>query len=671
MAQSSETHVVPPDMALCAECARELFDPTDRRFRYPFISCSACGPRFSIAQGVPLARERTSMGAFEQCRDCRDEYRDPGGRRYRAAANSCQVCGPHIEYEIAGEMRVVAHGVEAIRYAARDLLRGRIVALRGPGGFELAVDATSDEGVRQLRERKARDQRPFAVLVRTVDEARQLGVVDAEEERCLSSRERPIVILRLGAESGLAPSVAPGFATVGVKLAGVPLHVLLLEFVKRPIAIAGGRLGDEPVLTARNEARRRLQAIADRFLTHDLEIVTHCGDSRLQVVGGKTVLHRRARGYVPQPTALPVPAPRPLVAVGPQRANTFTLANESAAYVSQPIGDLRAPKTWVRFLEALESFRRLTGVVPEVCVGELGPVDQSPAASVERGFDAVSPVQHHHAHVAAVAGEHGIRDRVVGVVLDGGSVGEDGTLWGGEILVSDLEEYERRASLRPAPLPGGLLAAGYPWRSALGYLSLEPAAAAAFAKAFEGVDDAERAVVDQRIAERIEAPLASSAARLFDAAAAVLGVRRVSSYTAQAAMELEALAGQRSASPLPFPVETGDDGLVVLDPLPLLVALGERRAAGDEVADLAARFHESVAAALAEVVHRTADHTGIAKVVLCGGVFHNVRLLASLISRLEAHILDPLVPRQLPPNNGGVSFGQAVVAAARMADESG
>jgi hydrogenase maturation protein HypF len=657
---------VPPDVSLCGECARELFDASNRRFRYPFTSCKECGPRFAIVRAMPLARERTTMGAFEQCHDCRYEFRDPDDRRHRAVANSCPVCGPNVRYQLAGDNRTVARGVEAIRYAARDLLRGRIVAIRGLGGFELAVDAMDDDAVRRLRDRKARDARPFAVMVRAVSDARKLAELGTETECCLSSSERPTLLLERRDESGLAASVAPGLARVAVRLPFTPLQVLLMEFVKRPIATTSGRLGDEPVVTSKAEAVRRLGSVADRFLLHDREIVTRCDDSLLRVVGGAPLFHRRARGYVPLPTALPISTPRPLVAVGPQNGNTFTLASDRTAYVSQPIGDLRNLETIACFQESLETFRRLFAIEPEVVVQDLYAGSVSVGALGQMGLEAAPSVQHHHAHLAAVTAEHGWTERVVGVVFDGGGVGPDDSLWGAEILVADLCEYDRRATLRPAPLPGGEVAAKQPWRAALGYLSLEPDAARAFDSAFEGVDASELPLAQRQIDHGIDTPVVSSMGRLFDAAAAVLGVRRVSQYEAQAAMELEALAGSRVAEPLPFPMSQTDAGLLILDPIPLLVALGERRAAGDDLGDLAARLHESIAWAYAELARQMADHTGIAKVVLSGGVFMNARLLASMLRRLEAHILEPVLPRVLPPNNGAVSYGQVAVAAARM-----
>ena len=661
---------VPPDLSLCSECARELLDASNRRFRYPFITCKECGPRFTIVRAMPLARERTSMGAFEQCHDCRYEFRDPDDRRHRAVANSCLVCGPHLRYELAGEKRTVAHGVEAIRYAARDLMRGRIVAVRGLGGFELAVDAMNEEAVQHLRDRKARDARPFTVMVRTVSDARRLAELWPEEERYLSSRERPAVLLAQRAESGIAQAVAPGLAVVGMYLPGTALQVLLMDFVKRPIATTSGRLGDEPAVTSRADAVRRLGSIADRFLSHDLEIVTRCDDSLLQIVGDGPVFQRRARGYVPLPTALPVATPRTIVALGSQKGNTFTLASDRSAYVSHPIGDLRNLETVAYFQESLETFRRLFDIEPEVVVRDLYVGPLSAGALGEMGLETVSPVQHHHAHVAAVAGEHGYTERVVGVAFDGGGAGADGTMWGAEILVADLYECERRATLRPAPLPGGEVAARQPWRVALGYLSLEPDAARAFDFAFEGVDASELPLAQQQIDHGIDTPIVSSMGRLFDAAAAVLGVRRVSYHEAQAAMELEALAGSRGAEPLPFPVEEREDGMLVIDPIPLLVALGERRAAGDDIGDLAARFHQSIASTWAEVVRQVADRTGIAKIVLGGGVFMNARFLTTIVRQLEAHVVEPLVPRQLPPNNGAVSYGQATVAAARLARDA-
>jgi len=658
---------VSPDLSLCGECSRELFDASNRRFRYPFIACKECGPRFAIVQAMPLARERTTMGAFEQCHDCRYEFRDPDDRRHRAVANSCPVCGPHVRYQLVGDKRTVARGVEAIRYAARDLLRGRIIAFRGLGGFELAVDAMNDEAVQQLRDRKARDARPFAVMVHALSDARKLAELGPEAERCLTLRERPSVLLERRAGSGLAPSVAPGLTRVALYLPFTPLQVLLMEFVKRPIATTGGRLGDEPVVTSKAEAVRRLGTIADRFLLHDRETVTRCDGSLLQVVGDAPVFHRRARGYVPLPTTLPVRTPRPLVAIGPQNGNTFTLASDRTAYVSQPIGDLRNLETIARFQESLETFRRLFAIEPEVVVQDLYSGSVSAGALGQMGLEAAPAVQHHHAHVSAVAAEYGYTERVVGVAFDGGGVGQDGSVWGAEILVADLCEYDRRATLRPAPLPGGDVAARQPWRVALGYLSLEPDAARAFDSAFEGVDASELPLAQRQIDHGIDTPIVSSMGRLFDAAAAVLGVRRVSHYEAQAAMELEALAGNREAEPLPFPAIQKDNDIVMLDPIPLLVALGERRAAGDDVGDLAARLHESIASAYADVIRQIADRTGIAKIVLGGGVFMNARLLTSIVRRLEVHILEPLVPRQLPPNNGAVSYGQAAIAAAILA----
>jgi hydrogenase maturation protein HypF len=357
------------------------------------------------------------------------------------------------------------------------------------------------------------------------------------------------------------------------------------------------------------------------------------------------------------------------VAVGAERGNTFTLASGQSAYVSQPIGDLGSLETLACFQESLETFRRLFHIEPQALVRDLNPGSLSAATLGEMGLELLPPVQHHHAHVASVSGQCGHTDRVIGVAFDCSGFTADGALGGSEFLVADLIGYERRATLRSAPLPGGQVAARQPWRVALGYLSLEPDAAREFDEAFRGVDPAELPLAQRQIDLGIDTPLATSMGRLFDGAAAVLGTRRVSYYEGQAGMELEALAGRRPAEPLPFPVEKGPNDTWVLDPIPLLTTLGERRAAGDDLSELAARFHESLASTTAEVVRAIADHTGIATVVLSGGVFQNARLLSSVVQRLEAHILQPLVPRQLPPNNGSVSYGQAVVAAARLQAE--
>jgi hydrogenase maturation protein HypF len=628
--QPDRRQPVSPDVALCAACERELLDSADRRYRYPFITCTDCGPRYTVIESMPYDRERTSMRSFLQCDDCLREYRTPDDRRYHSESNSCHACGPKVWFEVAEGAGEPAEGAEALECAAQELRAGRIVAVRGLGGFHLAADATNEEAVARLRERKAREAKPLAVMVRTLEDARRLGEVGSVEEALLTSRERPIVLLRVLPDAGLAPSLAPGLGTVGVMTAYTPLHQLLLDLARRPLVMTSGNLSEEPIATANDDARQRLGSIADAFLLHDRDIVARYDDSVVRVADGGPLFLRRARGYAPLPLNLPVEVARPLVAVGPHLKNTFTLAHGRTAYVSQHIGDLENLETLEHFRASLTAFKQLFRIEPEVAVRDMHPGYLSTRVAAELELEETLEVQHHHAHAAAVAAEHGVTDRVIGVSYDGTGYGDDGAVWGAEILVSDLAGYERRCQLRYAALPGGDLAVRRPWRVALGYLSLEPGVAPAFARAFDEVDIGERALAEQQIERRLNAPLASSMGRLFDAAAAVLGTRSVAYYEGQAAMELEALAGQELAKPLPFPVVDVGDGNQVFDPLPLLQALGERLAAGDDVPELAARFHESVAAATAVAVRRVAEATGLSTVTLGGGVFQNARLLASV-----------------------------------------
>ncbi len=661
---------VSPDVALCAACERELFNLANRRYRYPFITCTDCGPRFTLIEAMPYDRERTSMRAFTQCPECLREYGSPGDRRYHSETNSCAECGPRVRLE-QSPPSPKGRGGQGVRTAAELLAAGKIVAIKGLGGFHLAVDATNEQAVQRLRARKHRDAKPLAVMVRTLPEARMLGVVAPFEADLLTSPERPIVLLRRYDHAPLAGAVAPGLDTIGVMLAYTPLHHLLLDQVKRPLVMTSGNRSEEPIATDNADARKRLAGIADAFLLHDREIVSRYDDSVVRLAGDTPVFLRRARGYAPLPVDLPFASPRPLVAVGPHLKNTFTLVHQARAYVSQHIGDLENVETLAHFRASLDAYKRLFRIEPEVAVRDLHPGYLSTPVAAELGLGRTIAVQHHHAHVAAVLAEHGVTECAVGIAYDGTGYGDDGHVWGAEIIVADLAGYRRVAHLRYAPLPGGDLAARRPWRVAAGYLSLEPSSARAFARAFEGVDSGKQCVVAQQLAARLNSPLASSMGRLFDAAAAVLGVRQVAQYEGQAAMELEALAGTRRAQPLPFPIVESGEGTWTLDPLPLLATLGGRLATGEFVADLAAAFHESVAAATDEVAARVAAAAGTRTVGLSGGCFQNARLLVSVRARLEARGLRVLVPRRLGPNDGAVSYGQAAVAAALLRRELG
>ena len=656
---------VPPDVAICTRCEAELHHPLGRRYRHPFITCTDCGPRYTVIDALPYDRERTSMAAFPMCERCRTEYETPADRRHHAETIACNDCGPRVW--LATRSRIeVAEGDAAIRDAASLLVEGDVVAIRGVGGFHLACDATNDAAVQRLRARKHRDAKPLAVMVATLAGAREIASVSAAEARLLSGPERPIVLLPRREGTRIAASVAPSLGWIGVMLAYTPLHHLLLDAAGCPLVMTSGNLSDEPIAIGNDEALRRLSRIADAFLLHDREILSRVDDSVTRFVDGAPLLMRRSRGYAPLPLRVPVPSPEPLVAVGPHLKNTFTLVRDDSAYVSPHIGDLESVESLVHFSATLDRYRDLFRIEPTVAVRDLHPGYLSTRIATELGLAREIVVQHHHAHIAAVAAEHGVTGRVVGVALDGTGYGDDGHVWGAEVLVADLSSYERKAHLRYAPLPGGDAAAREPWRVAAGYASLDPAASAAFALAFTGISDEERAIVARQVERRLNCPMASSMGRLFDAAAAILGVRRARSYEGQAAMELESLAGAHAAEPLPVRI-TEDQGALLMDPVPLLIALGELRQRGGDVRTLAARFHESVIDAIVRVALRVAEAESLRTVALGGGSFQNARLLTGVRQRLASAGLEVLVPSRLGPNDGAISYGQAAVAAAILA----
>ena len=661
--EEGRRQAVSPDVALCTACEVELFEPANLRYRYPFITCTDCGPRFTIIETMPYDRERTSMRAFMQCANCSREYRSPGDRRYHSETNSCPACGPRLSLVYVPPFPIVERGSgDEVEAAAALLVAGKIVAIRGLGGFHLAADATNEAAVARLRARKQRETKPLAVMVRTLTEAGELGAVTAEEAALLTSRARPIVLLRMRPGGSLARGVAPGLDSVGVMLAYTPLQHLIGDLVRRPLVMTSGNLSEEPIAISNEDALRRLPTIADAFLLHDREIVARYDDSVVRVVGNAPMFLRRARGYAPLPLELPFASPRPLLAVGPHLKNTLTLVDGARAYVSQHIGDLENLETLGHWRETLDGYRRLFRLEPEVAVRDLHPGYMSTRLAGELGFERIVPVQHHHAHIAAVLAEHGATERVIGIAFDGTGYGDDGNVWGAEFLVADLAGYARAGQLRYARMPGGDLAAREPWRAALGYAALEPDARIG-GRAFAAVLPERERVARRQIVRQLNAPLVSSIGRLFDAAAAVLGVCNANRYEGQAAMQLEALAGSRRADPLPFPLIPAGDGTWILDPVPLLVALSEHLERGGAVDELAARFHESVAAAAAELAARLAAGAGLQTVALGGGCFQNARLLVSLAARLESRGLRVLVPRQLSPNDGAVSYGQAAVAA--------
>jgi hydrogenase maturation protein HypF len=562
---------------------------------------------------------------------------------------------------------------DALDAAAASLLAGEIVALRGLGGFHLAVDATNSVAVSQLRLRKHREAKPLACMVATMDDAVRWAHLTRAERQMLASRERPIVLVtpRSDVRDRLADGLAPGLDRIGLMLPSTPLHLLLAQRVGRPLVMTSGNVSDEPLAAGNAEARERLAAIADAMLTHDREIVARIDDSVVRLAGDTPIMLRRARGYAPLSLTVPVASPVPVLAVGAHLKNTFTLLHQRQAFVSPHIGDLDSLETLTHWHAVLERYQSLYGVTPRVLASDLhdGYLSTRAAETLlgESAGMQLLRVQHHHAHIAAIAAEHGVDAPVLGVALDGTGAGTDGTAWGCEFLHADLTGFSRVGHLRPFVLAGGDLAVRSPWRSLLGLRALDADAFRGFPLETTNVSATEAQLAQRQIERSINAPVTSSAGRLFDAIASLLGLCHHARFEGEAAMRLEACAGRRSGNMLPFPVVVGDDGVRQLDPVPLLVALYEHRLAGVPVEQLAADAHDSIVNGLLTMIEQLADACGTNMVALGGGCFQNARLLESMTGRLRTIGLRPLIARELPANDGGVSYGQAAIAAACMA----
>jgi hydrogenase maturation protein HypF len=627
---------VAADSATCDACLAEVFDPDDRRHRYPFTNCTNCGPRFTIVRGVPYDRPLTTMAGFEMCDSCRAEYEDPLDRRFHAQPNACPECGPSLRLgSLAGDA--------ALAEACRALDAGSVVAVKGLGGFHLACRADDEDAVAALRARKHREDRPFALM--TVDAARLVELSDADEE-VLRGRERPIVIARRRSDAPVAPSVAPGSPDLGVMLPYTPLHHLLLDGVGGDLVMTSGNVSDEPIAYEDDDAVERLAGIADLFLLHDRPIQTRVDDSVVRVAGGSRLMVRRSRGFVPDSIPLPVRAPRPLLACGAELKSTFCVARGERAWVGHHIGDLKNYETLRSFTDGIEHFERLFAVAPEVVAHDLHPEYLSSKYALEREGVELVGVQHHHAHLAACLAEHGERGPAVGAIYDGAGYGTDGTVWGGELLVGGLTEFARAAHLWPVRLPGGDRAVREPWRMACAWLEecgLPPPASR---------PDAWDAVASM-CRSGFGAPVTTSAGRLFDAVAALCGLRGEVTYEGQAAIELEAACDPSEGGAYPMPG---------LDARETIACVVRDLAAGVPVGAIATRFHRGLASATAAAI----EALGQPLAVLSGGVFQNRVLLELTTEALEARGVRVLVPRLLPPNDGGISYGQAAVAASRL-----
>jgi len=654
-AQAGAFQPVSPDIGLCDDCLRELNDPANRRHRYPFINCTNCGPRFTIIRDIPYDRPLTTMASFKMCPECAAEYADPSDRRFHAQPTACQACGPHIWLEVSAAQ--LAEREQALQQARRMIREGSIVAVKGLGGFHLACDATNPEAVAELRRRKLRVDKPFALMMPDLPAIQAHCAATAADIALLVSPQRPIVVLPRRAESSVARDAAPGQGTLGVMLPYSPLHVLLLE--REPgypeaLVMTSGNRSEEPIAIRNDEARLNLEELADAFLLHDREIEMRCDDPVMRTFQGAPYPLRRARGYAPFPVRLPWEAPT-LLATGAELKNTFCLSRGDYAFLSHHIGDLENYETLRSLESGVEHFERLFRAHPTALAYDLQRAERE-------GLPAIG-VQHHHAHIAACMAEHGLDGTtpVIGVAFDGTGYGDDGAVWGGEFLVSDYQGYRRASHLRYFQLPGGDAAVRQPWRVALALLRQAGLGWDAALPLVAAGTDTAKGIVQRLLEAGLNAPQTSSMGRLFDGVASLLGVRHTVNYEAQAAIELEAAVDPAEGGAYAFAI--GPEGA---DAAPVIREIVTDLRAGLSVGCMAGRFHNGVVDMLLAVCEQIREQGGLNCVALSGGVWQNMLLLQRAADRLRAAGFDLLLHRQVPANDGGLALGQAAIAAWRL-----
>jgi len=668
------TALIPADVALCDDCMRELLDPADRRYRYPFINCTNCGPRYTITASIPYDRPQTSMRVFPMCSRCSGEYHDPDDRRFHAQPNACPDCGPNLSFKHSASGNHQAAGTGAFN-AAVDILRsGGILALRGLGGYHLAVDAMNNDAVVELRKRKRRFEKPLAVMMRDIATVQLHCSIDDVEERALRSPQRPIVIVPRREDSSIAPSVSLDNPTLGVMLPYTPLHVLLAnEFPA--LVMSSANLSEEPICIAVDEAETRLADIADAFLHHNRDILQRCDDSVARVIGGDVRPVRRSRGYVPRPVLLREPGSS-ILAVGAELKNTLCLASGRSAILSQHIGDLENLETLRFFEEALTHLLSVFQVAPVAIAHDMHPgylgtqwAQHPVGAALREAFSGLPriPVQHHHAHFASCLAENDHTGTAIGVILDGTGYGTDGASWGGEFLVGTIREVQRAAHLRALPMPGGDTAVREPWRMAWAAMvdaGLEPETD--FPEFVHRRTKAECEAVRYALAAQLNAPLTTGCGRLFDAVASLIGIADTVSFEAQAAIALEHSASSGTRNPYAFDVaqNVAAGTPIELSFLPAIREIVKDVRSGVLPSDISRRFHSTVAEGCTSLVRRLADENQCSTVVLSGGVFQNALLLEGMMESLRAASFTVLTHRQVPANDGGISLGQAVIARA-------
>ena len=659
-----------PDLAVCPACLAEMHDPDARRHGYPFLNCTACGPRYTIIRALPYDRERTAMASFTMCAACREEYESVRDRRFHAEPIACPACGPSLAL-LDADSRALQAG-DALQEAVAALRAGRIVALKGLGGYHLACDATTPEVVNELRRRKARDAKPLALMVKSLEVARELCVVSDAEADLLQSVARPIVILARAPVPGgrvLADGVAPRLHHLGLMLPYTPLQYVLLERVDRPLVMTSGNRSDEPIAYEDGDAVARLSGIADVFLVHDRPIELRCDDSVTRCVDGTPLVLRRARGYVPMAISLVHEAPEPILACGGELKSVFALVRGRDVFLSQHLGDLGDERAYRGWTEAVGHLQRLLDLAPRVVAHDLHPGYRSTAYARMLHDVRLVPVQHHHAHIASCLADNGVDTRVIGVSWDGTGYGTDGHVWGGEFLLADLDGFERVGSFREVAMPGGEIAIREPWRMAAVFLQ------AAYGEAMSDLDLAFMRRLDRtawrllsRAAEQgLNAPLTSSAGRLFDAVASLLGLRDRVDFEAQAAMELEALSEPETDRVYAAGL-LEQDGKIIVETPDVVRGVVEDILAGTATEQIGSRFHATLADVIVRTCRRLRERSGLERVALSGGVFQNVRLLRLAVDGLRRAGFQVYTHHQVPPNDGGLALGQAAIAARTRID---
>ncbi len=658
---------IAPDSALCPDCLRELFDTTDRRYRYPFITCTNCGPRFSIITGIPYDRPKTTMAAFPLCSECQTEYQDPLDRRFHAQPIACHVCGPQVALlSVSGE--IISTRDEAILQTIQLLENGAIVAIKGIGGYHLAVDACNPDAVQRLRERKKRDEKPFAVMAASLEAARELAYMDEKEERLLGSPEAPIVIVRKRPDTTLSPLIAPNNGWLGLMLPYAPLHHLLIRDNFKALVMTSGNISDEPVAFEDHDALQRLAGIADYFLLHDRPIHIRSDDSVMRVFQGRPLFYRRSRGYAPRGVTLPLTVP-PLLAVGAELKSAICLANGTHAALSQHIGDLQNQSTLDSFSHSITHLSDILAIKPEIIVCDLHPDYLSTRFAEASGLPRLR-VQHHHAHLASCMAENGLDGDVIGIIFDGTGLGPDGTIWGGEFLTGGYNDYLRAGHFRYVQLPGGDTAVREPWRMAMAYL-FQALGGSVFTldhQVARILPETERVIFAQMLRRGINSPLTSSCGRLFDAVAALLNLRHIVSYDGQGAIELEALAESAedmNEESYSFTISSNKAVPLQLDFFPMFTEILNDINAGVGAPAIAHRFHRTVASAVTDVCLQIAGSTGLDRAVLSGGVFQNRLLTEMIYTALTSRGITVYTHRLVPPNDGGIALGQAAIAGRR------